>query len=138
VSPSFQLQSYGRASDNSWVRGIRITRVKTEYQIARPLFFRIVGQYTTTNVLALVDESRTGGALLTRSADGSYAPIGASRGNDFRVDLLLSYTPSPGTVFYAGYGSSYAPDALTVNQLTETRFRQNDAFFVKATYLFRM
>ncbi len=138
ISPSYTFQAYGRASDHSWVRASRISRVKTEYQIARPLFFRVVGQYTTTNVLALVDEGRTGGALLHGLGNGQYAPIGPYRANTFRIDWLLAYQPTPGTVFYAGYGSSSAPDALRVDQLTETRYRLNDAFFLKLTYLFRM
>lgn len=138
VSPSFTLQTYQRASDASWVRATRIVRLKTEYQISRPLFFRVVGQYTTTNRLALVDESRTGGALLVRGGDGTFSPLGAFRTNDFRIDWLVSYQPTPGTVFYAGYGASSAPAVATLPQLTETRFRETDAFFVKLTYLFRM
>jgi len=138
ITPSFTLQAYGRASDHSWENATRITRIETEYQLARPLFLRLVGQYTTTNRLTLVDESRTGGALLVRNPDGTYTPLGAYRLNNFRVDWLLAYQPSPGTVFYAGYGSTSVPDALQVGQLTDTRFRQADAFFVKLSYLFRM
>ncbi|MDE3054122.1 MAG: carbohydrate binding family 9 domain-containing protein [Gemmatimonadota bacterium] len=137
ISPSFTLQTYGRASDGSWVRATRIARFKTEYQISRPLFFRVVGQYTTTNRLSLVDESRTGGALLVRNPDGTFAPLAAFRVNDFRMDWLLSYQPTPGTVFYVGYGASSAPAAFMLNQLTETRYRESDAFFVKLSYLFR-
>ncbi len=138
ISPEFMLQSYNRLSDGSWVRASRITRVKTEYQIARPLFFRVVGQYETTSRLSLIDESRTQGPLLFRSATGSFSPLAGFRANDFRIDWLLAYQPSPGTVFYAGYGSTSTPDALRLDQFTETRYRQNDAFFVKLSYLFRM
>jgi Domain of unknown function (DUF5916) len=138
ITPSYTVQAYGRASDHSWVRAGRISRIKTEYQIARPLFFRVVGQYSTTNVLALVDEGRTGGAMLQALGNGQYAPMGNFRSNTFRIDWLLAYQPTPGSVFYAGYGSSSAPDALRVDQLTETRYRVNDAFFLKLTYLFRM
>ena len=138
ISPSYVFQAYGRASDHHWVRSGRISRLKAEYQIARPLFFRVVGQYSTTNVLPLIDEGRTGGTMLQSLGNGQYAPMGGFRGNAFRIDWLLAYQPTPGTVFYAGYGSSSAPDALRVDQLTETRFRVNDAFFVKLTYLFRM
>ncbi|MDE3153410.1 MAG: hypothetical protein KGL93_14285 [Gemmatimonadota bacterium] len=138
LSPSYVFQAYGRASDHHWVRSGRISRVKAEYQIARPLFFRVVAQYSTENVLPLIDEGRTGGALLQSTGGGQYAQMGGYRSNAFRMDWLLAYQPTPGTVFYAGYGNSSAPDQLRVDQLTETRYRVNDAFFVKLTYLFRM
>ena len=51
-----------------------------------------------------------------------------------RVDLF-SYEPSPGTVVFAGYGS-------TLTKPTSFRFsrleRLDDGFFVKLSYLFRM
>ena len=55
--------------------------------------------------------------------------------NDFRVDWLFSYRPNPGTVFFAGYGSSLdEPRSFRFNQLE----RVNDGFFIKASYLWRM
>jgi hypothetical protein len=53
----------------------------------------------------------------------------------FRVDWLFSYRPTPGTVFFTGYGSSLTED----DPLAFSRLRRvNDAFFVKASYLLRM
>jgi hypothetical protein len=52
-----------------------------------------------------------------------------------RVDWLVSYTPSPGTVFYLGYGSSLAePEAFAFRGL----HRLSDGFFAKVSYLYRM
>jgi hypothetical protein len=48
---------------------------------------------------------------------------------------LLSYHPTPGTVLYAGYGTSLTePDALAFRAFSRT----SDGFFVKLSYLFRM
>ena len=54
--------------------------------------------------------------------------------NAFRVDVLFSYKPTPGTVFFFGYGASLTePDAFRFQNLT----RRSDGFFLKASYLFR-
>lgn len=147
ITPSLVYQDFNRLTTGELVAAARITRVKTEYQIARPLFFRVVGEYTASDRLALRDESRTGGRLLVRLPDGSYAPIVGSRTHGLRADWLVSYQPSPGTVFFAGYGSTYARFATDVDDLSD-RWRPSDllagaqrlgdGFFVKASYLFRM
>lgn len=138
IEPSYQLQTYDRPSSGELVRTARITRIKTEYQILRPLFFRLVGEYRTSEHLALRDESRTYGRLLYRNPDGSFTDFPAARRHVFRADWLLSYQPTPGTVFFAGYGSTSVPTAPTLTEMTESRYRSSDAFFVKASYLFRM
>ena len=138
IEPSFQMQSYNRPSSGELVRTARISRVKTEYQIARPLFFRLVGEYRTTEHLTLRDEGRTFGTLLYRLPDGTFTDFAAMRRHSFRADWLLSYQPNPGTVFFAGYGSTSYPTTPSLTAITETRYRANDAFFVKASYLFRM
>ena len=47
----------------------------------------------------------------------------------------MSYTPSPGTVMYAGYGSSLAEaEAFAFRQVR----RVQDGFFVKVSYVIRM
>jgi hypothetical protein len=51
------------------------------------------------------------------------------------VDWLFSYQPTPGTVVFAGYGS-------TLTEAEGLRFRalrrDTDGFFLKVSYLFRM
>ena len=147
ISPSWQYQSYNRRTTGDIVESARITRVKTEYQIARPLFFRIVGQYTAADRLALRDESRTNGRLLFMQPDGTLMASTPERDHTFRADWLFSYQPNPGTVFFAGYGSTYFrtdtnPADLTRRWHTEDLVagarRTTDAFFVKASYLLRM
>jgi hypothetical protein len=129
------------------VESARITRIKTEYQIARPLFFRIVGEYTAADRVALRDESRTNGRLLFKQPNGSFVASQPARDHTLRADWLVSYQPNPGTVFFAGYGSSYFRTASDPADLTQ-RWRSTDllagsqrvadAFFVKASYLLRM
>ena len=63
----------------------------------------------------------------------------------FRGDFLFSYQPNPGTVVFLGYGAGYA-DTRMVPQPFEVPSsfgfrgynRTDDAFFVKASYLFRL
>jgi hypothetical protein len=51
------------------------------------------------------------------------------------MDFLFSWQPTPGTVFFAGYGSTLAePEALRLRGLS----RLDDGFFVKFSYLFRL
>ncbi len=51
-----------------------------------------------------------------------------------RMDWLVSYEPTPGTVAFLGYGSTLDGDQpLTLRDLR----RINDGFFVKVAYLFR-
>jgi hypothetical protein len=58
-----------------------------------------------------------------------------TRTNDLRIDWLFSYQPNPGTVFFAGYGSSLTETLpLKFNDMRRTQ----DGFFVKLSYLFRM
>jgi hypothetical protein len=144
ISPSFLYQSYNRPATGEQMRTERIARVRTEYQITRPLYVRLVGEYRSFDRVALRDESRTGQPLMTRRADGTFAPIPALRRHTMRPEWLVSYQPSPGTVFFTGYGSTYlrswqpAAEEFGPGDLLATRYRANDAFFVKASYLFRM
>jgi hypothetical protein len=51
------------------------------------------------------------------------------------VDWLFSYRPTPGTVIFAGYGSSLSEtNAFSFRDIR----RLNDGFFMKFSYLFRL
>ena len=122
-----------RRSDDQRTTFTRIPRLKVEYQLARPIFVRVVSQYTATYREALRDP-RTGQILLVSRGD-SLVPSSASASNALRTDWLFSYRPTPGTVFFLGYGGTLTEaDPLAFQQLRRT----NDAFFVKASYAFRM
>ena len=136
VSPQYQLQSYARRSDGTRVADGRIPRLKVEYQASRSIFARVVGEYNAQRQDALRDDSRTNLPILIRDpSTGIYALSPAIERNRFRVDALFSYQPTPGTVFFAGYGSSLSePRGLRFNNLSRT----SDGFFLKGSYLLRL
>ena len=59
VDARYQLQSFRRRTDDSIVGIRRIPRLKVEYQIARPIFVRVVGEYNSDWQDDLRDDSRT-------------------------------------------------------------------------------
>ena len=136
VNLLYNHQQYIRPRDGSTVGQRRVPRLKVEYQLTRSIFLRLVGQYDAEATDALRDDSRTNLPILVRDpATGAWVRTGPLRRNDLQADWLFSFRPTPGTVFFAGYGSS----------LTEARAfrfrgldRVRDGFFLKASYLFRM
>jgi hypothetical protein len=135
VDGTYQVQGYVRKSDGSTVQIGRIPRLKVEYQLSRAVFVRAVGEYNATKQAALRDETRTFAPIVLRQPDGSFVSADAFSRNGIRADWLFSYQPNPGTVLFAGYGSTLTePVALRFNALQRT----SDSFFVKLTYLFRL
>ena len=59
VDARYQLQSFRRRTDDSIVGIRRIPRLKAEYQISRPIFVRVVGEYNSDWQDDLRDDSRT-------------------------------------------------------------------------------
>jgi hypothetical protein len=123
-------QAYSRITrtrdDSEFARTV-IPRVKVEYQPTRALFFRVVTEYRSERQAALLDPF--GRSLFVR---GRLAE--AERFNGMRMDFLLSYEPTPGTVAFFGYGSSLD----TERQLSFRGLRRrSDGFFVKLAYQFR-
>ncbi len=147
LNATYNLQSYNRRSDGSIVVNNRIPRLKMEYQIARPIFVRLVGEFDSFYRDALRDEATTGRPIIARDACNNNV-VGVTRAcqnTTFRGDFLFSYQPNPGTVFFLGYGSGYA-DTRTTSQPFEfpSSFglkgynRTDDALFLKGSYLFRL
>jgi hypothetical protein len=136
VSGQYQLQRFDRRSDGTTVGERRIPRLKLEYQLSRAIFFRVVGEYDAQRQDDLRDDSRTDLPIVIRDPEsGDYRRALAFEDNRFRVDVLFSYQPVPGTVFFAGYGSSLVePQGLRFSSLART----SDGFFVKLSYLFRL
>jgi hypothetical protein len=129
VSATYLSTSFRRRADGQRSAFARIPRFRMEYQLARPLFVRVVSQYTATRREALVDP-RTGAPIVLGSS-----PSAATSSNVLRTDWLFSYRPAPGTVFFLGYGGSMSEeDPLAFQRLRRT----GDAFFVKGSYVFRL
>jgi hypothetical protein len=135
VRPSAQIRltattayaQLDRSRDDSEFARSLIPRIKAEYQATRHLFLRGILEHRSERRAALV-AARTGEPLLLNGV-----PVAAERDNGLRVDALISYEPTPGTVAYFGYGSSYAETSLFERQLR----RVDDGFFVKLAYQFR-
>ena len=137
VDARYQLQSFRRRSDDSIVGIRRIPRVKAEYQISRPIFVRVVGEYNSDWQDDLRDDSRTNLPIyILNRATGQYDRAAMAYVKSFRADWLFSYQPTPGTVVFAGYGNTLAnPD----EEPRTARLRRTvDGFFVKISYLFRL
>jgi len=136
VNGRYQLQWVGRRTDGSTVDLWRSPRLKVEYQLSRPIFVRLVGEYTTERRDALRDESRTGAPILIFDPDANrYLRAAAFGHRSFRGDFLFSYQPNPGTVLFAGYGSTLRdPTELGRASLR----RAEDGFFLKFSYLIQM
>lgn len=122
-----------RASDGSQYSSATIPRIKAQYQFSRAFFVRGIFEYQSSEKGALRDPV-TGAMLSYCDSEGSCEVRDGSNGYDFHVEGLVSYEPSPGTVFYVGY----------TRQMEDTeafRFRQvrpvADGLFVKLSYRFR-
>ena len=131
---SYFWQQVNRRTDGSLMNVGRVARAELEYQLSRPLFIRLVGQYIQDQTDSLRDDSRTNAPILIAGPSGVTRTT-ATATNLFHVDALISYQPVPGTVVFAGYGSDMLDeDAFRFRGLTRT----GDAFFVKLSYLFRL
>jgi hypothetical protein len=112
----------------------RIPRLKLEYQITRPLFVRLVGQYVQEKTDSLRDDSRTNAPILI-PGPGGLQRAAATESNLLHADLLLGFQPVPGTVIFAGYGNDLTDaGAFSFRDLRRTE----DSFFLKLSYLFRL
>jgi hypothetical protein len=135
ASAGYQLQQFKRRSDGSTVGLRQIPRLKVEYQLSRSIFFRVVGEYDTSRQDDLRDDTRTELPIAIRDALGVYRPALGFEKSRLRVDWLFSYQPNPGTVVFAGYGSTHQDaEDLRYGGLRRT----SDGFFLKVSYLFRL
>jgi len=118
-----------RRQDDSEFSRVNLSRVRVQYQFGRSLFVRLLGQWDLERRSAL-RHPVTGQPLLI----GGVLQGPRERG-DLQGQALLSYQPSPGTVFFFGYsrlmdgpyGYDWGPKQVL-----------NDGFFIKVSYLFRM
>ncbi len=133
---TYNAQIYHRHSDGSLVAQTRIPRLSIEYQLAPPLFVRLVGQYDAAYQDSLRDDSRTNLPIFLRNATtGVLTRASAMITNQVQGSFLFSYQPLPGTVAFVGYGNNLTePQSFHFTTLTRT----SDSFFVKLSYLFRL
>ena len=136
VEGSLVHQRITRAAGRTRFSTATIPRIKTEYQLTRAIFLRYIGQYVAQDRSALID-ARTGLPLVIVSTTTPFGPTSAVVFNDFRNDFLFSYKPTPGTVFFFGYGASLTEPSAFAFQTNAMR-RVSDGFFLKASYRYRL
>ncbi len=126
---NYTYSNIRRQDDQSRFSRTNISRLKVQYQFTKALLVRGIGQYRLQTRDALRDPST--GELIYFSE----SPQGPVDSGSFQGQFLVSYEPSPGTIFYAGYSrvmtgvSTYALDRMEP---------QADGFFIKMSYRFRM
>ncbi len=139
LNGSYQLQRIGRRSDGSTVDIQHIPRLKVEYQVSRPVFLRLVGEYASERQDDLRDHTRTEAPLLIFDpAAGDFVRASGFSRKSLRGDLLFSYQPNPGTVLFAGYGSTLRDPVDPGEPRRGGLRRSEDGFFLKMSYLFRL
>ncbi len=138
-SGDYQLNQVNRRTDGSLVNVNHIPRLKVEYQASRPIFVRLVGEFTSERQSALRDDTRTGAPILILDSEaGEFVRTTPFSHRSFRGDVLFSYQPTPGTVLFAGYGSTLRDPIDPDDPLRAGLRRSEDGFFFKMSYLFRM
>jgi hypothetical protein len=109
-----------------------IPRVRGQYQFSRALFFRGIVEYGSQERADLMDPVT--GLPLSYCDGTDCSARAASVSNDFRVEGLIGYEPSPGTVFFLGY-TREMEDATAFG--FENVRPTADGLFVKLSYRFR-
>jgi uncharacterized protein DUF5916 len=139
LNATYKLNQVNRRTDGSLVNVNYIPRLKVEYQASRPIFIRLVGEYTSERQSALRDDTRTDAPILVFDPEaGDFVRTTPLSRKSFRGDLLFSYQPTPGTVLFAGYGSTLRDPVDPDDPLRTGLRRFEDGFFFKMSYLFRM
>ncbi|MEZ4423736.1 MAG: DUF5916 domain-containing protein [Gemmatimonadota bacterium] len=118
-----------RSADGSDFGTVHISRAAVQYQFGRSVFARVIAQYDLERREAL-RHPVTGQAVLV---DGQLADV-RSRG-DFQSQVLLSWEPSPGTIFFVGYSRAMdGPYGYALSRKDPV----TDGVFVKLSWLFRL
>jgi len=141
INLSNTIQYLDRTQDGSEFARTIIPRARFEYQPNRALFFRAIGEWQAERRSAYVDPR------LGREVRIDGIEIRDHQLDGLRLDLLVSYTPTPGTVAFFGYGTSLGyryGDQLGIGPDPQRRSfdisrleRESDGFFVKLAYQFR-
>ncbi len=121
-----------RKRDGTLYSKATIPRARLQYQFSRSLFVRAITEYGSQLRGRLLDPDT--GAPLSYCSDDSCSELGGSESNDISLELLLSYEPTPGSVFFLGY-------SRRMRDTERFRFRdvqsRADGLFMKLSYRFR-
>jgi hypothetical protein len=121
-----------RKADGTRYSTAVIPRIRAQYQFTRAFYVRGIFEYSSQDRTGFFDPA-TGYPLFYCGDDGCEEKS-ASQSHDIHVEGLVTYEPSPGTVFYVGYTRQMQePDAFRFRQVTPVA----DGLFVKLSYRFR-
>lgn len=126
-----------RGRDGSRYSRALVPRLRAEYQITRAFAVRALAQYAVEEVDVLRTPDgrpylREGEPFRVRR--GNRPAWDAPQLNPLRLDLLLSWRPTPGTAAFLGYGREVTDDeAFRFDGLAP----RTDGLFLKLSYLFR-
>ncbi len=118
-----------RTADDSRFSTVNLSRARVQYQFGKSVFARFIAQYDLEERDAL-RHPVSGLSILVDSVLQEATDRGA-----FQGQALVSYEPSPGTIFFVGY--SRLMRGLSDYSLGSKDPIQ-DGFFVKVSYLFRL
>jgi hypothetical protein len=136
---TYAWQQVRRRSDGSLVNVGHLPRLKMEYQVSRPIFVRLVGEYNHERQDALRDDTRTEAPLLLFDPEAQNFVLATPfKRSSFRGDVLFSYQPNPGTVVFLGYGSTLRDPLDPADPLSTGWKRVEDGLFLKMSYVFHM
>ena len=122
-----------RQRDGSRYSSATIPRLQARYQMTRAMYVRGIGEYSSQERGDILDPLT--GDPVYRCSNGSCAQRSGSAAHDFRVEALLGYEPSPGTVVFFGYTRQFRDtSAFSFEQVRPTA----DGLFLKLSYRFRM
>lgn len=126
-------ESIFRTRDGSRYSSATIPRIQARYQINRALFVRGIGEYSSQERGPVLDPEA--GRPVFTCSDGACIEREGSDDHDFRVEALVAYEPSPGTVVFFGYTRQFRDTAgFSFREVRPTA----DGLFLKLSYRFRM
>jgi hypothetical protein len=137
VDASLRRVLLHRALDGSRYSRALVPRLRAEYQVTRAVAIRALAQYSVEDVDVLRTPDgrpylREGEPFRVRR--GNRPDWDAPQLNPLRLDLLLSWRPTPGTAAFLGYGREVTDDeAFRFDGLAP----RTDGLFLKLSYLFR-
>jgi hypothetical protein len=122
-----------RSLDGSRYSSATIPRVEARYQLSRATFIRTTGEYSSQERGDVLDPAT--GQPVYSCATGSCTIRAGSDNHDFRIQGLVGYEPSPGTVLFLGYTREFKDTSAFRFQDVRS---QADGLFVKLSYLFSL
>lgn len=126
-------QRLTRERDGAEYSSATIPRIRMQYQFSRSLFLRGIFEYAAQDRESPADPAT--GAPLGRCTDTGCSTLSPFANNDIHLEALLSYEPSPGTVFFLGYSRDM--EDMEAFRFQDLRSRV-DGLFLKVSYRFRM